>query len=188
LTAGRDEVTGLLLAARKGRREALDRLMPLVYAELKRIAHTRLRAEREDHSLSTTALVHETYVKLVDQTRVQWRDRAHFFGVAATLMRRVLVDHARKHTSAKRGGKRVRVPLDAAALSVEEEIDRLLALDDALRRLAHVDEQLCRVVECRFFAGLTEDETAEALGVTVRTVQRYWAKAKALLYTELAVA
>jgi len=187
LTADRSEITDLLLAARQGRRAALDRLMPLVYHELKRIAHNRLRAERGNHSLATTDLVHETYLRLVDQTRVEWRDRAHFFGVASSLMRRVLVDYARKHASAKRGGKRQRIPLADADLSVEAEADRLVALDEALTRLAAVDERLCRVVECRFFAGLTEDETAGALGVTARTVQRDWAKAKALLYTDLSV-
>ncbi len=188
LIAERDEVTELLLAARDGRREALDRLMPLVYEELKGIARNRLRAERRNHSLNTTALVHETYLKIVDQTRAQWRDRAQFFAIASTLMRRILVDHARKQRSTKRGGERTRVPLDATQLSIDEEADRLVALDDALGRLASVDERLCRVVECRFFAGLSEQETAEVLGVTTRTVERYWAKAKALLYMELSVA
>ncbi len=163
----------------------LDRLIPHVYEELKRIAHNRLRAEREDHSLNTTALVHETYMKLVDQTRVEWRDRAHFFAVASTLMRRILVDYARKRGTAKRGGERRRVPLDATQLSVDDEVDRLVALDDALERLARVDERLCRVVEYRFFGGLSEQETAEVLQVTERTVQRYWAKARALLSMEL---
>lgn len=185
LTTGQDDVTELLLAARDGRREALDRLLPLVYDELKRIAHGRLRAERQDHSLNTTALVHETYLKLVDQTRVQWRDRAHFFAVASTLMRRILVDYARRQGRVKRGGERQRVPLDATQLSVEDAADRLLALDDALAQLAAVDERLCQVVECRFFGGLSERETAEVLQVTPRTVERYWAKAKALLYLEL---
>lgn len=161
--------------------------MPLVYEELKRIAHNHLRAERHDHTLDTTALVHETYLRLVDQTRVQWQDRAHFFAVASTLMRRILVDYARRHGRAKRGGERRRVPLDATQLSVEDEVERLVALDDALRRLASLDERLCRVVECRFFGGLTEEETAEVLHVTTRTVERYWAKAKALLYMELSL-
>jgi RNA polymerase sigma factor (TIGR02999 family) len=118
---------------------------------------------------------------------VEWRDRAHFFGVASTLMRRVLVDYARKHATAKRGGERARVPLANTQLSVEAEADRLVALDDALTRLAALDQRLCRVVECRFFAGLTGEETAEALGVTTRTVERDWVKAKALLYMDLAV-
>jgi len=180
-----DEVTGLLLEVSSGGREALDRLMPLVYEELKRVAHNRLRVEGE-RSLNTTALVHEVYLKLVDQTRVKWHDRAQFFAVAATMMRRILVDQARKSRAAKRGGGPRRIPLDATHLSVDQEIDALLALEEALERLASVDERLCRVVECRFFGGLTEMETAEALGVTGRTVERDWAKAKALLYLELA--
>lgn len=181
-------MTELLLAARNGRRKALDRLIPAVYDELKRIAHNRLRAERADHSLNTSALVHETYLKLVDQTRVEWKDRAHFFAVAATLMRRILVDYARRHGRAKRGGDLQRVPLDATHLAVEDEADWLVALDEALERLAAVDERLSRVVECRFFGGLSEQETAEVLQVTPRTVERYWAKARALLYLDLSVA
>lgn len=165
----------------------MDRLMPLVYEELRRIARGRLRAERPDHSLTTTALVHETYLKLVDQTRVQWQDRAHFFAIASTMMRRILVDHARRRGSAKRGGERQKVSLEAAPLPVEDEVERILALDEALESLASVDPRLCQVVECRFFGGLTEEETAEVLDVTPRTVQRYWAKAKALLYEELSV-
>jgi RNA polymerase sigma factor (TIGR02999 family) len=182
-----DEVTGLLLEVSSSGREALDRLIPLVYEELKRVAHNRLRAEGEQQSLNTTALVHEVYLRLVDQTRVKWHDRAHFFAVASTVMRRVLVDQARKKRAAKRGGGSRRVALDATHLSLDQEIDALLALEDALVRLASVDERLCRVVECRFFGGLSEEETAEALGVTGRTVERDWAKAKALLYLELAV-
>jgi len=181
-----DEVTGLLLEVSSGGQEALDRLMPLVYEELKRVAHNRLRAEGEQQSLNTTGLVHEAYLKLVDQTRVKWHDRAHFFAVAATVMRRILVDQARKRRAAKRGGGSRRVPLDATHLSEDQGTDALLALEEALERLASVDERLCRVVECRFFGGLTEEETAEALGMTGRTVERDWAKAKALLYLELA--
>jgi len=165
-------------------REALDRLMSLAYPELKRLAHNRLRVERAGHTLSTTALVHETYLKLVDQTKVLG-NRAQFFAVASIAMRRILVDHARKRASAKRGGDNVRVPLDANSLSVEEAIDAILALDGALDRLARVDARLCRVVECRFFAGLTDEETAAALGVTTRTVERDWAKARALLHEDL---
>jgi len=187
LSGGPDDVTALLLAVREKRPEALDRLMPLVYDELKRIAHNRLRVERDDHSLDTTALVHETYLKLIDQTRVEWKDRTHFFAVASTLMRRILVDYARRHGRAKRGGDRRRVPLDATRLAVEDEADRLIALDEALERLATLDARLSQVVEYRFFGGLTEKETAEALQVTVRTVERYWVKAKALLYLDLAV-
>lgn len=183
-----EQVSELLLAAGRGQREALDELMPLVYEELKRVAHNRLGAERGGNSLDTTALVHETYVRLVDQTRVKWSGRTHFFAVAATLMRRVLVDYARKRGSLKRGGARTRVSLDSEMLSFEQEVDRVLALDGALRRLASVDERLARVVECRFFGGLTEAETAAALNLTTRTVQRDWVKAKALLREDLSVA
>jgi len=186
--AARDEVTELLLASRAGDRDALDHLVPLVYSELRRVAHNRLMTERANHSLSTTALVHETYLKLVDQTRVEWRDRSHFFAVASTLMRRLLVDHARTRSRLKRGGESVRVPLDAVPLSVEAEADRIVAVDEALRWLAGVDERLCKVVECRFFGGLTAEETAEVLDVTVRTVERQWAKAKALLRVALSAA
>lgn len=185
---GREQVTELLLAARNGQREALDSLMPLVYEELRRVAHNRLQGEPAGHSLDTTALVHETYMRLVNQTRVEWRDRTHFFAVASTLMRRFLVDYARRRRAVKRGGDRLRVSLDPEALSFEYEIDRVLVLDDALRRLAAVDERLARVVECRFFGGLTEEETAAALDLTTRTVQRDWSKAKALLHEELSVA
>lgn len=180
-----DPVTALLRSVRAGDREKLDRLVDVVYDELRRIAHKRLMAERTGHTLSTTALVHETYLKLVDQTQAEWRDRAHFFAVASMAMRRILVDHARKHRTLKRGGKRKRVPLDAADLSVEERADTLIELDEALTRLADIDERLSRVVECRFFGGMTEEETAEALGVTSRTVRSDWATARGLLYLEL---
>ncbi len=178
-------VTALLRDARSGNRETLDRLLPLVYDELWRIAHVRLLAEPTGHTLNTTALVHEAYLRLVDQTQVEWRDRAHFLAVASMAMRRILVDHARKHRAVKRGGARKRVRLDAVDLSVEERVDLLIDLDDALRRLAEVDERLRRVVECRFFGGMTEEETAEALGVTSRTVRSDWVTAKGLLYLEL---
>jgi RNA polymerase sigma factor (TIGR02999 family) len=177
----------LLDRVRDGDPDALDRLIPLVYDELRRVAHNWLRGERADISLGTTELVHETYVRLVDQTRVEWRDRVHFFGVASSLMRRILVDAARKRSRAKRGGGWARIDLEAADLPVEDEVERLLALDEALDKLGRVDERLRRVVECRYFGGLTEDETGEVLGVTSRTVQRDWVKAKALLYSELSL-
>lgn len=180
-----ERVTELLRNVRRGGRETIDDLLPLVYDELRRIAHRHLLAERTGHTLSTTALVHETYLKLVDQTRVEWQDRAHFFSVASMAMRRILVDHARKHGTKKRGGAWKRVPLAAADLSVEERADTLIDLDEALTRLAAIDERLGRVVECRFFGGMTEEETAEALGVTSRTVRSDWATAKGLLYLEL---
>lgn len=178
-------MTALLHEARAGGPETLDRLFPLVYDELRRIAHRRLKTEPTGHTLNTTALVHEVYLKLVDQTRVEWQDRAHFLAVASMAMRRILVDHARKHRALKRGGQRKRVPLDAADLSVEERADTLIELDQALGRLSQIDERVTRVVVCRFFGGMTEEETAAALGVTSRTVRSDWVKAKGLLYLEL---
>jgi RNA polymerase sigma factor (TIGR02999 family) len=174
-----------LPGARTGERESLDRLFPLVYEELRRIAHLRLAAEPSGHTLDTTGLVHEAYLKLVDQTRVEWKDRPHFLAVASMAMRRILVDHARKHRAAKRGGVRQRIPLDAVNLSVEDRAETLLELDGALTRLAEIDQRMSKVVECRFFGGMTEEETAEALGVTSRTVRSDWATAKGLLYLEL---
>lgn len=175
------DITGLLLAWRAGDDDVFNRLFPLVYHELRRIAHRQLGRERAEHTLGTTALVHEAYLKLVDQTRTQWADRAHFFAVAARAMRRILVDYARQHQALKRGGERGRVSLDDATLVADERADVLLALDEALARLAEIDERLSRVVECRFFGGLTEEETAEVLAVTPRTVRRDWVKAKGWL-------
>ncbi len=167
----------------------MDRLFPLVYDQLRRIAHRRLQDERPGHTLGTTGLVHETYLKLVDQTRVEWRDRSHFFRVASMAMRRILVDYARRDRALRRGGGLDRVALDEDAAAIEASIDargeRLLALDEALERLAAIDERLSQVVECRYFGGLTEEETAEALGTSSRTVQRDWAKARGWLYLEL---
>lgn len=180
-----EDITSILLEATAGDRSALDRLFPLVYAQLRAIAHNRLAAERADHTLNTTALVHETYVKLVDQKRVRWRDRAHFFAVAARAMRRILLDHARRHATARRGGGRRRVPLDPATLTLRERADTLIEVDAALERLTTLDPRLGDVVEYRFFGGLTEEEIAEALGVTSRTVRRDWVKARGLLYAWL---
>lgn len=183
--SGQPDITGLLVAWRAGDREAFDRLFPLVYEELRRIAHRQLRREHRDHTLGTTALVHEAYLKLVDQTRAQLTDRAHFFAVAARAMRRILVDYARRHRALKRGRAPARVSLSDAALIAEQRADTLVALDEALTRLAEVDDRLSLVVECRFFGGLTEEETAEALAVTSRTVRRDWAKAKGWLFQAL---
>lgn len=180
------EVTALLRDVRSGEGHAIDRLLPLVYDDLRRIAHRQLAGERDGHTVNTTALVHEAYLRLVDHRQVEWRDRAHFFGVAAQAMRRVLVDYARQHRAAKRDGARRQVPLDDALLVVEERADVLLGLDEALTRLAALDARQGRVVECRFFGGLTEEETAEVLGVTARTVRRDWIKAKGWLHQELA--
>lgn len=185
-------ITDTLAALRAGDAGAMDRLVPLVYDELARIAHRQLGLEATGHTLSTTALVHEAYLRLVDQTRAQWADRAQFFGVAAHSMRRVLVDHARRHRAARRGGMHRRdVPLDAleaagaASLAAGERADILVALDEALERLAALDPRQARVVECRFFGGLSESETAAALGVTARTVARDWVKARGWLFRAL---
>jgi RNA polymerase sigma factor (TIGR02999 family) len=174
-----EAITEALCALRNGAPDAMDRLTPLVYERLRRIAHRQLRAEPVGHTLSTTALVHEAYLKLVDQTRAEWQDRGHFFAVASGAMRRILVDYARQHRRAKRGGGLRRVTLDESALSLDERSDNLIALDEALTWLAELNPRLSRVVEYRFFAGLTEEEIAEATGVTVRTVKRDWAKARA---------
>jgi RNA polymerase sigma factor (TIGR02999 family) len=182
----RQAVTDALAAARSGGPAALDRLFPLVYQELCRLAHRQLGREASGHTLSTTALVHEAYLKLVGQTDAPWQDRAYFFSVAATAMRRILVDHARRHRAARRGGAdRARVELDEVEIAVTERAAEIVALDDALQRLADLDPRQAKVVECRYFAGLTEAETAEALGVSVRTVAREWLTAKGWLYREL---
>jgi RNA polymerase sigma factor (TIGR02999 family) len=179
-------VTELLALAAAGDRPALDRAFPLVYDELRRLARRQLRREAEGHTLGSVALVHEAYLRLVDQTRGQWRDRAHFLAIAATAMRRILVDHARRHRALRRGGGARRVPLESLdALAAEERAGLLVELDEALSRLAALDERQARVVECRFFGGLTEEETAEALGIGLRTAKRDWAKARSWLYGEL---
>ena len=182
-------ITDALGALRAGAPDAMDRLVPLVYGELTRIAHRQLGLEAAGHTLSTTALVHEAYLRLVDQRRAQWADRMQFFAVAAHAMRRVLVDHARRHRALRRGGARRHIvsldaleSADAATIAVDDRADVLLALDDALDRLATHDPRQARVVECRFFGGLTELETAEALGITARTVARDWVKARGWLY------
>lgn len=178
---GDADITGLLLAWRGGAPGAVDKLFPLVYDRLHRIAHRQLGRERPEHTLGTTGLVHEAYLKLVDQTRVEWADRSHFFAVASQVMRRILVDYARRFRAEKRGGAPTRVSLTDAMLVAEERADTLVALDEAMTQLAIVDERLSRVVECRFFGGLTEEETADVLNVTARTVRRDWIKAKGWL-------
>lgn len=179
------DITTQLLAWRAGEASARESLFPLVYDELRRIAHRQMAGERAGHTLDTTALVHEAYLKLVDQTRADWTDRTHFFAVAANAMRRILVDYARRYRTDKRGGAPVRVSLTDGMLVAEQRADTLLAVDEALTELARIDERLSRVVECRFFAGLTEKETAEVLGVTERTVRRDWTKAKGWLHRTL---
>ncbi len=168
-----------------GNGDAPARLMPLVYDELRRLAAGYLRRERFDHTLQPTALVHEAYLRLVDQSRVEWQNRAHFYSIAAQMMRRILIDHARAHASEKRGGHERRLSLDEAAILPQERAADLIALDDALKQLAAMDERKSRVVELRFFGGLSVKETAEALGVHPATVERDWTIAKAWLYREL---
>jgi len=165
--------------------DAIAPLVPVVYEELRRIARRQLRSERTGHTLTTTALVHESYLKLAEQTRSVFRDRTHFLAVASQAMRRILIDYARGHRAARRGGDQERVDLDDAALAVVEQSESLIALHEALERLEQLDPRQARVVECRFFGGMTEEETANALGVTERTVRRDWIKAKLWLYAEL---
>jgi RNA polymerase sigma factor (TIGR02999 family) len=178
-------VTELLQDYRQGNEDAFDRLFPLVYDELRRIAHNLLKRERADHTLGTTALVHECYLNLVDRTQCSLHDRAHFFAVAARAMRHLLIDYARKRNARKRGGARRRVTLDDAMISVQEQAADFLALDHALDRLAEHSPRMERIVECRFFGGLTIQETARALDVSPRTVQRDWTRAKAHLHRAL---
>ena len=181
-----NDVTQLLnrLAAEGG--SGAQRLLPLVYDELRRLAASHLRHERPDHTLQATALVHEAYLRLIDQTRTEWQSRAHFFAVAATAIRRILVDHARARGSQKRGGQQQRLSLNAAlTLSGSTPGTELLALDEVLERFTQEHPEKARVVEMRFFGGLTTDEIAGVLGLTTRTVERYWEFARAWLYRAL---
>jgi RNA polymerase sigma-70 factor, ECF subfamily len=180
-----ENVTGLLIDWSNGDQTAYDRLVPLVYAELHRLAHHYMRNERLDHTLQTTALVNEAYVRLVDQKRTQWQNRAQFFGISAELMRRVLVDYARQQRYQKRGGGARRVTLDETAQVTEDMTADLVALDEALRRLAEFDPRKARVVELRFFGGLNVDETAEVMGIHPNTVIRDWSTARSWLYKAL---
>lgn len=193
-----EDVTQLLLAWSNGDRQALDRLVPLVNTELHRIAERSLRREADGHTLQPTALVNEAFLKLFDQTRVEWQNRLHFFGVAANLMRRILIDHARKNLAGKRGGDVVKIPLESlfnvsestlATGQLEWSDDKfveLLALNEALEKLEELDPGKCRVVECRYFFGFSVEETALALGVSAATVVREWRAARAFLYHALA--
>jgi RNA polymerase sigma-70 factor, ECF subfamily len=178
-------VTGLLQAWGGGDAAALDQLVPIVYEELHRQAQRYLRRESPGHTLQTTALVHEAYLRLVDQREARWQNRAQFFGVAAQLMRRILVDHARRHQAAKRGGSAIQVPFEEGAVAAAESEVDLVALDDALTRLAGLDPQQARVVELRYFTGLGIEETAGALEISPATVKREWAMARAWLKCEL---
>ncbi len=179
------DVTQLLLVWRNGSEEALGELMPLVYGELRRIAANFLRRENAGHVMQSTALVHEAYFRLVDQKQVNWQNRAHFFAVAARMMRRILVDEARRNLAGKRGGGVTLLSIDEQVAGTGEREFSLVALDDAMKTLEELDPQQAKLVELRFFAGLSVDETAEVLGVSPATVKRHWNTAKAWLYREL---
>ena len=185
MTPRSHEVTQLLLAWSEGDEQALDRLVPLVYDELRRLAQSYMRRERADHTLQTTALIHEAYLRLIDANRVQWRNRAHFFGVASRLMRQILVTIARERGAQKRGGGAEQVSLDEAMMIDEGRDEDLVALDEALGELAQIDARKAQVVEMRFFGGLTEDEIAAALNVSAETVRRDWRLARSWLRREL---
>ncbi|MFO7695005.1 MAG: sigma-70 family RNA polymerase sigma factor [Vicinamibacterales bacterium] len=179
------EVTQLLLAWSHGDRAALDRLIPLVLSELRRLAHHYMRGERAGHTLQTTALVNEAYIRLIDASRVEWRDRAHFFAVSANLMRRILVDFARKRRYQKRGGSAVMIALGEGDVPSPQPGLDMVALDAALEALAAFDPRAASIVELRFFGGLTVEETAEVVGLSPRTIKREWAAAKAWLLGEM---
>jgi len=180
------EVTQLLVDWSNGDQSALERLMPLIDEELRRLAHRYMSHERVGHTLQTTALVNEAFLRLVNRKNLQWQNRAHFFGIAANLMRTILVDHARAHASAKRGGGARKLELDEALVISRQKASEVLALDDALKQLALIDPQQSRIVELRFFGGLTVEEAAEVLHVSPATIKREWSTAKAWLFHELA--
>ncbi|MBC7930810.1 MAG: sigma-70 family RNA polymerase sigma factor [Rubrivivax sp.] len=185
MTLSPKQVTELLIEWREGDEAALDRLMPLVYEELRRMAAHYMRGEREGHTLQASALVNEAYLRLADHRNMQWEGRAHFFGVASQAMRRVLVDHARTRGYQKRGGGQEKIPLEDAAVVAAQPGSDIVALDEALKELARFDERKARIVELRYFGGLSVEETAEVLGVAPITVIRDWNTAKAWLLREL---
>lgn len=184
-TSSPKDVTQILLDWSRGDPEAPDKLMPLVYDELRRIASQYLRRERADHTLQPTALVHEAYLKLVDQQRVSWQNRAHFFAIAAQAMRRILVSYARQHLAAKRGGPRQRLTLDEAMGAAQQREVDLIALDEAMTNLEAIDPQQSRIIELRFFGGLSVEETAQVIGVSPATVKREWTMARAWLHRRM---
>jgi RNA polymerase sigma-70 factor (ECF subfamily) len=183
----RDDVTILLGELAKGDERAASKLIPLVYDELRRLASAYMRRERPDHTLQATALVHEAYLKLVEQRDVDWRGRAHFLGIAAQLMRRILIDHARGHLRDKRGGGMRPVPIDEALVFAPEQASELIKLEESLERLAKIDPRQAKIVELRFFGGLTVEQTATVMGVSPKTVKRDWSMAKAWLHGDLKV-
>lgn len=180
-----EDVTVLLAELTKGNKDAASKLIPMVYDELRRLADGYMRRERGDHTLQATALVHEAYLKLVEQRSVDWQSRTHLFGIAAQVMRRILVDHARGHLRDKRGGGEQEIPIDEALVFAPEKSLELVKLDEALERLTKLDPRQGKIVELRFFGGLTVEQTAELLGVSPKTVKRDWSIAKAWLYSEL---
>ena len=180
-----DEVTGLLIDWSSGDQSALNKLLPLVESELHRLAHHYMKRERAGHTLQTTGLVNEAYLRLIGQKNVSWQNRAHFFGIAARLMRQILVDYARRRQFAKRGGNALQVSLDQAAIVADESSAEMIALDDALNALADFAPEQSRIVELRFFGGLTIEETAEVMKLSVDKIKRDWSMAKAWLYHEI---
>jgi len=188
MTTAPHQVTQLLQQWSEGDQNALDKLMPMVHDELHRLAHQHMRRESAGHVLQTSALINEAYIRLVDQPQMRWQSRGHFFGIAARLMRHILVDDARKRNAAKRGGSFIQVPLDEASTVVQEQAANVAALDDALQRLETIDERQGKIVELRFFGGLSIEETAEVLKVSPGTVMRDWTFARAWLRNEMSVA
>ena len=180
-----DEVTGLLIDWSSGDQSALNKLLPLVESELHRLAHHYMKRERAGHTLQTTGLVNEAYLRLIGQKNVSWQNRAHFFGIAARLMRQILVDYARRRQFAKRGGNALQVSLDQAAIVADESSAEMIALDDALNALADFAPEQSRIVELKFFGGLTIEETAEVMKLSVDKIKRDWSMAKAWLYHEI---
>ncbi len=185
MSTERADVTQILKAYAGGNAAAFDQLISVVYEDLRRIAHRQLGRLRFGETLNTTGLVHEAYLKLVDQEKAGYEDRSHFFAISAKAMRQIIVDFARRRSAAKRGGGEVAEELDENRIAAQEEANWVLAVDQALERLREIDEQMVKVVECRFFSGLTEQETAEALGMSLRSVQRSWMKARAWLKEEM---
>lgn len=184
-TPAPNEVTQLLIDCSKGSQDAFKQLFPLVYEELRRLAHRYMTQERPGHTLQTTAVVHEAYLRLIDQKHVQWQNRAHFFAIASQMMRRILITHAQSHAYAKRGGGALKVSLDEAAVLSQERASELIALDEALKGLTAIDPRRSQVVELRFFGGLSNEEIAEVLNISTNTVTRDWNVAKAWLYREM---
>ena len=182
---GSNEITSLLIAWKEGDQQALEQLLPLVELELRKIAHAHMRREKENHTLQTTALINEAYLRLVDANNINWQNRAQFFGISAKIMRRILINYARDRAAQKRGGNVIHVSLEEGTILSPEKSFELLALNEALEKLARFDKTKCRIVELRSFGGLTAEETAEVLGLSTATINLYWRLAKAWLACEL---